>query len=65
MTTRQDRMRELRTELRRLEDEDDAPPLTVADVRKLTPAQINARWDEVSAVLKGTKPVEPESGPAA
>lgn len=28
-------------------------PLTLDDVKKMTPAQVEARWDEVQAVLKG------------
>lgn len=54
-TPRQDRIRQLRAELRKLEDEEDAPPITREDLKKMTPAEINRRADagELDHLLRG------------
>ncbi len=54
-TPRQQRMRELRAELRKLEDEDDAPPITRAFD--------DGRLDDI--LRPADKPSGAESGPAA
>lgn len=68
MTTSKERIRELRAELRKLEDEDDAPPITRADVKSMSAAEINRAFDDgrLSDILRAAdKPPVPESGPVA
>ncbi len=66
-TPRQQRMRVLRAELRKLEDEDDAPPITRAAVKTMSAAEINRAFDDgrLDDILRGPAAPPPESGPAA
>lgn len=62
MPTNDERIAELEVELARLKEEEGRRPLTVPEIRKLSPEQASREWERIKA---GLAELEADAGAAA